>query len=48
MTDSELSRVTERWEEPLLGEDTEPETMCLQGVGALCPFGGMCDGVRFA
>ena len=27
MTDSELSRVTERWEEPLLGEDTEPETM---------------------
>ena len=34
-TDSELSRVTERWEEPLLGEDTEPETMCLQAVGAL-------------
>lgn len=36
-TDSELSRVTERWEEPPLGEDTEPETMCLQAVGALCP-----------
>ena len=36
-TDSELSRVTERWEEPLLGEDTEPETMCLQAVGALWP-----------
>ncbi len=35
MTDSELSRATERWEEPLLGEDTEPETMCLQAVGAL-------------
>ena len=35
MTDSELSRVTERWEEPLLGEDTEPETVCLQAVGAL-------------
>jgi hypothetical protein len=35
-TDSELSRATERWEEPLLGEDTEPETMCLQAVGALC------------
>jgi hypothetical protein len=35
-TDSELSRVTERWEEPLLGEDTEPETMRLQAVGALC------------
>jgi hypothetical protein len=48
MTDSELSRVTERWEEPLLGEDTEPETMCLQAVGALCPLGGMCDGVPFA
>ena len=37
-TDSELSRATERWEEPLLGEDTEPETMCLQAVGALWPF----------
>ena len=36
MTDSELSSVSERWEEPLLGEDTEPETMCLQAVGALC------------
>ena len=36
MTDSELSRVTERWEEPLLGEDTEPETVCLQAVGAPC------------
>ena len=35
MTDSELSRVTERWEEPLQGEDTEPETVCLQAVGAL-------------
>ncbi len=34
-TDSELSRVTERWEEPPLGEDTEPETMRLQAVGAL-------------
>ena len=33
-TDSELSRVTERWEEPLLGEETEPETMRLQAVGA--------------
>ena len=39
-TDSELSRVTERWEEPPLGEDTEPETMCLQAVGALWPFLG--------
>ena len=34
MTDSELSRVTERWEEPLLGEECEPETMRLQAVGA--------------
>ena len=34
MTDSELSRATERWEEPLLGEDTEPETIRLQAVGA--------------
>ena len=33
-TDSKLSRATERWEEPLLGEDTEPETMRLQAVGA--------------
>ena len=33
-TDSELSRATERWEEPLLGEDSEPETMRLQAVGA--------------
>ena len=40
MTDSELSMVTERWEEPLLGEDSEPETMCLQAVGALWPFRG--------
>ena len=48
MTDSEHSRATERWEEPLLGEDTEPETMCLQAVGALWPLGAKCDGVPFA
>ena len=39
-TDSKLSKATERWEEPLLGEDTEPETMRLQAVGGLwraCP-----------
>ena len=47
-TDSELSRATERWEEPLLGEDTEPETMCLQAVGALWLARAMCDGVPFA
>ena len=41
-TDSELSRATERWEEPLLGEDSEPETMCLQAIGGLCPFSGKC------
>ena len=46
-TDSELSSVSERWEEPLLGEDTEPETVCLQAVGALYLY-GMCDGVPFA
>ena len=38
MTDSELSRATERWEEPLLGEECEPETMRLQAVGALWLF----------
>ena len=47
-TDSELSRATERWEEPLLGEDSEPETMCLQAVGALWLVRAMCDGVPFA
>ena len=47
-TDSELSRATERWEEPLLGEDTEPETMCLQAVGGLCSARRMPDGVPFA
>ena len=45
-TDSELSSVSERWEEPLLGEDTEPETMRLQAVGALWFVQG--DGVPFA
>ena len=34
-TDSEPSRATERWEEPRPGEDTEPETPCLQAVGGL-------------
>ena len=41
-TDSELSRVTERWEEPLRGEDTEPETVCLQAVGALWRIYSQC------
>ena len=40
-TDSELSRATERWEEPRQAEDSEPETMCLQAVGALCPNGNV-------
>ena len=40
-TDSEPSSASERWEEPLLGEDTEPETTRLQAVGAL----KMGDGV---
>ena len=47
-TDSKLSKATERWEEPLLGEDTEPETMCLQAVGALWLVRAMRDGVPFA
>src|SRR5579862_2723740 len=33
-TDSEPSSESERWEEPLQGEDSEPETTCLQAVGA--------------
>ena len=32
-TDSEPSSASERWEEPLRGEDTEPETTCLQAIG---------------
>ena len=40
-TDSELSKATERWEEPLLGEVTEPETVSLQAVGALWPYGNV-------
>ena len=35
-TDSEPSSASERWEEPLQGEDSEPETTCLQAVRALC------------
>ena len=38
-TDSEPSRATERWEEPRPGEDTEPETPCLQAVGGRWLFG---------
>jgi len=33
-TDSEPSSASERWEEPLPGEDSEPETTCLQAIGA--------------
>ena len=47
-TDSERSSASERWEEPRQGEDTEPETTCLQAVGGLCRFTGMPDGVPFA
>ena len=41
-TDSEPSSASERWEEPLQGEDSEPETTCLQAVGARLDdaFGG--------
>ncbi len=38
-TDSVPSSASERWEEPLLGEDSEPETTCLQAVGARLPKG---------
>ena len=46
-TDSEPSSASERWEEPRQGEDSEPETTCLQAVGAQWgqPPG---DGVPFA
>ena len=47
-TDSEPSSASERWEEPLPGEDSEPETTCLQAVGGLCPARGRPDGVPFA
>ena len=47
VTDSERSSASERWEEPRQGEDSEPETTCLQAVGAQWgqPPG---DGVPFA
>ena len=35
-TDSEPSSASERWEEPRQGEDSEPETTCLQAVGGPC------------
>jgi hypothetical protein len=38
-TDSEPSSASERWEEPLPGEDSEPETTCLQAVGARLAVG---------
>jgi hypothetical protein len=41
-TDSEPSSASERWEEPLQGEDSEPETTCLQAVGGLCPGNREC------
>ena len=50
-TDSEPSSASERWEEPLQGEDSEPETTCLQAVGArLVSLSGLArgDGVPFA
>ena len=47
-TDSVTSSASERWEEPLPGEDTEPETTCLQAVRGLCPARGRPDGVPFA
>ena len=46
-TDSEPSSASERWEEPLPGEDSEPETTRLQAVRALIRK-GRGDGVPFA
>ena len=40
-TDSEPSRATERWEEPRLGEETEPETPCLRAVGGRLASAGL-------
>src|SRR5213080_3038584 len=41
-TDSEPSSASERWEEPLQGEDSEPETTCLQAVRARLINGPLC------
>ena len=50
VTDSERSSASERWEEPRQGEDSEPETTCLQAVRGLWPSFGwaMPDGVPFS
>ena len=39
-TDSEPSSASERWEEPLQGEDSEPETTCLQAGQSPTTGGG--------
>jgi hypothetical protein len=46
-TDSEPSSASERWEEPRQGEDSEPETTCLQALRALWEQ-SQGDGVPFA
>ena len=46
-TDSEPSSASERWEEPRRGEDSEPETTCLQALRALWRQ-RQGDGVPFA
>src|SRR5258708_35786281 len=46
VTDSEPSSASERWEEPRQGEDSDPETTCLQAVGA--HLGGNPEGRRRA
>ena len=45
VTDSELSRAIERWEEPLLGEVTEPETMTPTSGGSAM-LGASAPGMR--
>jgi len=47
-TDSEPSSASERWEEPLEGEYTEPETTCLQAVGARLVLACQEEGLRRA
>jgi hypothetical protein len=40
-TDSEPSSASERWEEPLQGEDSEPETIRLQAIRGPWPQAGL-------
>ena len=48
LTDSELVPRGKGEKNPGEGSEIESETVCLQAVGALCRFTGMCDHVPFA